>query len=290
MSAQADSSGLQQAFDYCLGVVRGHYENFPVASWLIPPERRPHIAAVYAFARAADDMADEGSLPVAERLRRLDAWETALERAYAGQADHPVFIALSETVARYGIPKQLLTDLLTAFRSDVGAQRFSSFDSLLGYCRHSANPIGRLVLLIFEDASDRTCALSDHICSGLQLANFWQDLSVDLPRNRLYLPLDDLERFGYTESNLRTRQPDPRIEELLRLLVSRTRALFEAGRPLLEEVSRTLRMEVVLSWRGGMAILDRVEREGAGVLQRRPTLSPVRKASILISALMRWRR
>jgi len=290
MSAQAHTSELQQAFDYCLEVVRGHYENFPVASRLIPAERRPHIAAVYAFARAADDMADEGTAPAAERLRRLDAWETALERAYAGEADHPVFLALSETAARYAIPRQLFTDLLTAFRSDVGEQRFGSFDDLLGYCRHSANPIGRLVLLIFEEASDRTCALSDHICSGLQLANFWQDLSVDLPRNRVYLPLDDLERFGYTEANLRTRQPDPRLEELLRVLVRRTRALFEAGRPLLEEVSRALRMEVVLSWRGGMAMLDRVEREGAGVLQRRPTLSPMRKAAILISALMRLGR
>ena len=290
MSPWEQNGEVRQAFEHCLSVVRGHYENFPVASWLLPPERRPYIAALYAFARAADDMADEGTLADDERLRRLDAWETKLEEAYAGRASHPVFIALAATADRFAIPRQLFVDLLTAFRTDVEQPRYRSFEDLLGYCRNSANPVGRLVLMVFEDASDRTVELSDNICTALQLANFWQDLSIDLPRGRSYLPLDDFGQFGYTESDLNERRGDERFARLLQLQVDRARALFNSGKPLIAEVTRALRMEVVLTWRGGVAILDNVEREGAGVLRRRPVLSTARKVSILISALVRTRR
>jgi squalene synthase HpnC len=290
MSTTEHNGEVKKAFEHCMAAVRGHYENFPVASWLLPPERRPYVAALYAFARAADDMADEGSLPPEQRLRRLDAWERNLEEAYAGRASHPVFVALAATASRFAIPRQLFVDLLTAFRSDIAQRRYRSFEDLLGYCRHSANPVGRLVLLVFEDARERTNTLSDNICTALQLANFWQDLSVDLARDRLYLPLDDLDRFGYTEADFRAGRADEHFVPLLQAQVQRTRALFHAGTPLIDEVTRALRMEVVLTWRGGMAILDQVERKGAGVLHHRPALSPLRKASILISALVRMRR
>jgi len=290
MSSSEHTDELRKAYDHCLAVVRGHYENFPVASLMLPRDRRHHIAALYAFARAADDMADEGDLPAQERLRQLDQWQANLEHAYAGRASHPVFVALAATATRFDIPQQLFGDLLAAFRSDVAQTRYRSFDDLLGYCRNSANPVGRLVLLVFDDARERTVALSDAICTALQLANLWQDLSVDLARGRLYLPLDDLDRFGYTEPELGARRGDERLTQLLHEQVKRTRALFHSGKPLIDEVTRALRMEVLLTWRGGMAILDRVEREGAGVLLRRPVLSPLRKASMLISALLRMRR
>ena len=289
MSPSEHTDELRKAYDHCLAVVRGHYENFPVASLMLPRDRRTPLAALYAFARAADDMADEGDLPARERLRRLDQWEARLEHAYEGRASHPVFVALAATAARFDIPRQLFADLLAAFRSDAARTRYRSFDDLLGYCKNSANPVGRIVLMVFEDARERTVALSDAICTALQLANFWQDLSVDLVRGRLYLPLDDLDRFGYTEADLAARRGDERFTQLLHEQIGRTRALFHSGKPLIDEVTRALRMEVLLSWRGGVAILDRVEREGAGVLLRRPVLSPLRKASILISALLRIR-
>ena len=289
MSPTEHTGEVRAAFEHCLAVARAHYENFPVASRLLPAERRPYVAAIYAFARAADDMADEGDLDAAERLRQLDRWEALLDEAYAGTASHPVFLALGATAARFGIPRGLFGDLLAAFRADAIQQRYGSFDELLGYCRHSANPIGRLVLLVFEDFRERTAVLSDAICTGLQLANFWQDLSVDLPRGRLYLPLDDLERFGYTEETLRAGRYDERFGRLLAEQIRRTRERFDAGRPLVHEVSRALRMEVFLTWHGGMAILEEVERQGAQVLTRRPVLSPLRKLSIAAAALLRMR-
>lgn len=289
MTPTGYSGEVREAFEHCLVIAREHYENFPVASRLLPAERRPYVAAIYAFARAADDMADEGDLAPAERLRRLDQWDALLDGAYAGTASHPVFLALGETAARFGIPRELFGDLLAAFRADARQQRYASFDELLGYCRHSANPIGRLVLLVFDDFRDRTATLSDAICTGLQLANFWQDLSVDLRRGRLYLPLDDLERFGYTEKDLSAGRGDERFTRLLTEQIRRARERFYAGKPLVQEVSRALRMEVLLTWHGGMAILEEVEREGANVLTRRPVLSPLRKLSIALAALLRMR-
>jgi squalene synthase HpnC len=284
---------VREAFLYCERLVRSHYENFPVASLALPRDRRPYIAAVYAFARIADDYADEGAMSPQERLEKLADWGRKLEQCYAGSADHPVFVALAVTAERAAIPQLLLTDLLSAFRMDVERNRYETFEDLLFYCRHSANPVGRIVLHVFGEASERKCGLSDHICTALQLANFWQDARVDWKKGRMYLPLEDVRAFGYTEEALNAGVVDDRFRRLLKFQVDRTREFFAAGRPLLQEIGKALRLEVTLTWRGGMEILRKIERRNFDVLTGRPTLSSFTKASILLGTLFGmgvWKR
>jgi len=275
-----------EAYAWCASLARGHYENFPVASLLLPRTERRSLTAIYAFARVADDMADEGDLPPDQRLRRLDDWETRLTECVAGRADHPVFIALGDTIARHSLPPTLLADLLTAFRLDVTRSRYRSYEELLGYCRCSANPVGRLVLRVFDAATPATDAWSDAICTGLQLANFWQDLAVDLARGRIYLPLDDCARFGYHENDLVAGRRDARFRDLMRFEVERTRALFEEGKPLLRHAGARLRRELRLTWLGGTEILRSIERNGFDTLAHRPVLTRPRAARLLVRALL----
>jgi hydroxysqualene synthase len=251
-------------------------------------DKRPFVWSIYAFARIADDYADEGVSPAKVRLEKLEEWERQLHGCYEGEANHPVFVALAETVRRCHIPQQLLVDLLTAFKMDVVQNRFGTFHDLLHYCRHSANPIGRLVLHIFDNATQRMTGLSDDICTALQLANFWQDVALDWQKGRLYLPLEDIDRFGYTERDLEYRIVDDRFRKLMVFEVGRTRKLFEKGRPLLVEASRELRTELNLTWRGGMRILKKIERLEFDVLHRRPTLSAWDKAAILGASILRF--
>ena len=272
-------------------MARAHYENFPVASLLLPRSKRPLIAAVYAFARAADDFADEGNDPPSLRLEKLDAWQNKLDACFEGKADHPVFIALAETAARTGTPRVLYSDLLRAFRMDVTTSSFATAKELLEYCTFSANPVGRLVLHIFEGATAEASALSDSICTGLQLANFAQDLSVDRPRGRLYIPLEDLARFGYTPSTLDRASAGGRLGDLVQVQVDRARAFLTGGAPLIGLAPRTLRFELALTVRGGLGILRAVERLGPQVMGRRPTLSLMRYPAIALKAsqdLWRW--
>ncbi len=266
----------------CESVARDHYENFPVASFLIPRPQRRFIAAVYAFARTADDFADEATIPAEERLRLLDDWEEKLRSCYAGHADHPVFVALRATARATSLPEDLLHALLRAFRSDVTRSRFATFDELLGYCRDSANPVGRIVLHLFGAATPENLPLSDHVCTALQLANFWQDVAVDLARGRIYIPLEDFRRFGYTEDDLGRGMADDRFRALVRFQVERTKGLFQAGAPLLEHTRGRLRMELAATIRGGRAILEGIERQGYDTLSRRPVL---RRTEM---ALMAW--
>ncbi|MBI4535663.1 MAG: squalene synthase HpnC [Ignavibacteriae bacterium] len=268
-------------------MARRHYENFPVASLLLPKSLRPCVYSIYAFAREADDLADEGVLYPDERLRALDEWELLLDDCYTGRATHPVFVALAETVARHGIPKKPLSDLLTAFRMDVMQKRFETFADLLYYCVHSANPVGRLVLYIFHSATDRTMTLSDNICTGLQLANFWQDIAIDWAKGRLYVPLEDLDRFGYTENDLAQRTVDDRFCNLLQFEVDRTREFFHAGKPLLGESIPSLQLELRLTWLGGMTILRKIQESGYNVFDKRPIISKTDKLAILMKALLR---
>jgi squalene synthase HpnC len=279
--------GTREAYRHCLEIARRHYENFPVASLFIPRDLRPHVAAIYAFARAADDMADEGSDRSAIRLERLDIWEAHLDRCFRGEPDHPVFVALSDTIRRFGIPRQPFADLLTAFRMDVTRTRYARFEELMEYCRHSANPIGHLVLYVFSEMEDSHARFSDQICTALQLTNFWQDMSLDWTKGRLYLPLEDLERFGYTEDDLREAVVDDRFRRLMEFEVCRTREIFARGKDLLHVVSGPLRFELLLTYRGGMAILDAIEKQGYAVLNRRPVLSIWDKVSIGLSATLR---
>jgi squalene synthase HpnC len=277
---------VEEAFAHCEARVRSHYENFPVGLF-VPRARRPYVHALYAFARAADDFADE---PMYEGLRqeKLDQWEQRLHAAYQGQAEDPIFVALGATVRRLGIPKELLLDLLSAFRQDTVKSRYETWDDLLDYCRRSANPVGRLVLLVFEQADPELPALSDAICTALQLANHWQDAAVDLHKDRIYLPRDLRDRFGVPEWDLNAGRVTEGFTALMREVVARTRALFAQGRPLCDRVGRELRFEMRLTWLGGATILDRLEAVSYDVFRRRPHHGPLDKARLAWRA-WRWK-
>jgi len=259
---------LDEAFAHCESRVKRHYENFPVGLF-VPRARRRYVYALYAFARAADDFADE---PIYEGMRqqKLDDWEKLLEAAYRGEAEGPIFVALGETVRRLDIPKELLLDLLSAFRQDTVKSRYESWDELLDYCRRSANPVGRLVLIVFEEKDTGLLPLSDAICTGLQLANHWQDAAIDYARGRIYVPQDLMRQHGVTTWDFSTGRVSDGFRGLMADLIGRTRALFDEGRPLCDRVGRDLRFEMRLTWLGGMSILDRIEAVGADVFQRRP--------------------
>ena len=278
---------VEESFEFCKRLAKSHYENFPVASFFIPKDKRPHVWSIYAFARVADDFADEEDTPSHKRLEQLDRWGGYLEECYESKPSHPIFIALAETIHRYNIPRQPLADLLTAFRMDVTQSRFDTFSDLLHYCKHSANPVGQLVLHIFGNATPRTVPLSDNICTALQLTNFWQDVSVDWKKDRLYIPLEDCRRFGYTERDLDEHVVDDRFRNLIRFQVQRARKLFAVGKPLLNESVRDLHLELNLTWRGGMKILEKIEHLDYDVLKKRPVISMWDKLSILSTSLLR---
>lgn len=279
-------STVETAFAHCESLARNHYENFPVASAMLPARIRPYVAAIYAFARTADDFADEGSLTDAERLARLEEWRELLNECYNGRAAHPVFVALAETAAKTGLPRKPLTDLLTAFTMDVTTKRFETFDDVLFYCHHSANPVGRMVLHLFGCTTPRNVLLSDAICTGLQLANFWQDVSVDWRKGRLYIPLEDCRRFGYTETEVGRAHFTDQFRQLMEFQVRRTRQFFEVGKPLVHEAPRSLRMELRLTWLGGGTILRKIESAGFNVLTKRPAITTGDKLMILTRSLL----
>jgi squalene synthase HpnC len=279
------AASVEDAFAYCEARTKAHYENFPVGLF-VPREKRQFLYALYAFARAADDFADE---PIYEGVRRekLDQWEALLHAAYAGKAEGPIFVALGETVRSLDIPKHLLLDLLSAFRQDTEKARYETWDELTDYCRRSANPVGRLVLLVFEQKDEELPSLSDAICTGLQLANHWQDAALDYARGRVYVPEELMSRHGVTSWDFSTGRVSDGWRGLMADLIARTRELFTRGKPLCERVGRGLRFEMRLTWLGGMSILDRIEAVGGDVFRRRPRHGLVDKAALAWRA-WRW--
>ncbi len=275
-----------EAYSWCLDLARRHYENFPVASFLLPARLRPHVAAVYAFARIADDLADEPGLTAEQRTVHLGEWETMLASARDGQAGHPVFVALAATMRDHSLPYTLFSDLLSAFRQDVVQQRYDTYADVLEYCRRSANPVGRLMLRLFGNDDERLDRYSDDICTALQLTNFWQDFSQDLGRGRIYVPLEDLDRFGVPH----TLSPDAIVEqdfrELIAFEVERTRELFRTGKPLLNHPKTGFSLQLRVTWHGGMRVLDKIERTGYNVMQYRPKLVGIDAAVIGYRALV----
>jgi len=269
---------LDEAFAHCEQRARQHYENFPVGLF-VPKEKRRYVHAIYAFARVADDFADE-KLYEGMRRQKLDEWEARLLAAYEGQAEGPIFTALSETVRRLEIPKQLLLDLLSAFKQDTEKSRYETWEELLDYCRRSADPVGRLVLLVFGYREPELLPLSDAICSGLQLANHWQDVALDLRKDRIYIPRQLLALHGVPEWDLNAGRVTPGFESLMKELVERARALFTAGRPLCDRVNRDLRFEMRLTWLGGSGILAGIEKNGYDVFHKRPRYGLVGKLAL----------
>jgi squalene synthase HpnC len=274
-----------EAREYCRRLARTHYENFSVATWFLPKRLRQHFFNVYAYCRISDDLGDEVGDPEAS-LYLLDQWEAELDACYGGSPRHPVFVALCSTVREFDIPKKPFADLLSAFRRDQRIGRYETFDDLLGYCRYSANPVGHLVLYLCRYRDAERQALSDSTCTALQLANFWQDVSVDNAKGRIYLPLEDMRRYQVSEEDIAAARNTPAFRELMRFEVERARDWFRRGLPLAGRVSRELAIDIELFSRGGQEILIAIENQGYAVLGRRPSISKARKLALVARAAL----
>jgi phytoene synthase len=276
---------LRSAYDACLALAESHYENFPVASRLLPAKLRPHIAAVYAFARTADDYADEPGREPRERLRLLAEWRRKL---HARIATDSVFIALHDTIQKFNLPVQLFDDLIDAFMQDVTKSRYCSWPEVLDYCRRSANPVGRLVLRLNGVHQDRLDLASDFVCTALQLTNFWQDLAIDWQRGRLYVPEETWRAHGADPETLSQGHMTPQWVAVMRECANHTSALFKQGRPVCDGVRGRLRYELRATWLGGTRILDRLERSGFDVFTRRPSLG-IADTIVIACGTLLWR-
>ncbi|MDE3096320.1 MAG: squalene synthase HpnC [Chloroflexota bacterium] len=266
--------GVRDAYAWCRRYTRQHDENFAVASWFLPKRLRPHFFALYAFCRWTDDLGDEAA---GDRLALLDAWERELRACYRGDRTRPLFVALGHTIDRFSIPDEPFLRLIEANRIDQRVSRFETYDDLLRYCEHSATPAGRMVLYVLGYRDERRQRLADATCTGLQLANFWQDVSRDLAKGRVYIPLEDMRRCGYSEEDLRAGVADERFRALMRFEAGRARGLFAEGRTLEALIDRRARADVRLFRLGGEAVLDAIERAGYDTLSHRPRVPKAKK-------------
>ena len=269
---------LAPAYRECIALARSHYENFTVAGRFLPKRLLPHVAAIYAYCRGVDDLGDEAA---GDRLALLDAWEADLEQAYAGTPTAPHLQALQHTIHAFAIPPEPFRKLITANRMDQTQSRYATFADVLHYCEHSANPVGFLYLLLFGYDDEERRRLSDATCTALQLANFWQDVRRDWDKGRVYLPQEDMERFGYTEEELAEGVCNQAFRDLMAWEVERAQALFEQGLPLVESLEGTARLHVKLFCLGGMRVLDAIRAQGYDVLSKRPVVSGRRKVWLL---------
>ncbi|MFP5235925.1 MAG: squalene synthase HpnC [Acidobacteriota bacterium] len=275
---------LEQARAYCRELAETHYENFHVASWFLPKALRPHFHSIYAYCRISDDLGDEvGDRAVA--LAMLDLWGRELDACYEGNARHPVFVALAQTIRACAIPKEPFADLLVAFRQDQTKTRFETKDDVLAYCRYSANPVGRLVLYACGEVSEENFRLSDATCSALQLANFWQDVKVDWEKDRVYIPQADMRRFGVNDAAIAAGFATPEFRALLKHEVEYARGMFAQGLPLIGRVNRELALDLDLFSRGGLEILNAIERRDYDVLSARPAISKTTKVQLALRAV-----
>jgi squalene synthase HpnC len=275
---------LEEARAWCKHLAETHYENFHVATWFLPERLRPHFHAIYAYCRVSDDLGDEVGNPE-QSLALLDLWGRELDACYEGHARHPVFVALAETIRACSIPREPFADLLTAFRQDQTVTRYATMQDVLGYCRYSANPVGRLVLYACGYSDEERFRLSDATCSALQLANFWQDVKVDFAKDRVYLPQEDMRRFGVTDATIQQGIATPEFRALLKYEVDYARNLFQQGLPLIAMVDRDLAVDLDLFSRGGLEILNAIERENYDVLRARPAISKRSKLSLALRAV-----
>ena len=274
---------LAEAQEYCPRLARTHYENFSVASWFLPQRLRQHFYNVYAYCRISDDLGDEVG-DTAASLELLNQWQQELDACYEGNPKHPVFVALAETVREFDIPKHEFSDLLLAFRQDQTITRFETFNDLLAYCRYSANPVGHLVLYLCGYRDFERQYLSDFTCTALQLANFWQDVSIDYEKGRIYLPLEDLRRFHVSQREIADNQNTPAFCAMMKFEVERARDWFRQGLPLIGKVDRELAVDLDLFSRGGQEILNAIEKQNYAVLGNRPAISKSRRLALVAHA------
>ena len=278
---------LEACYGYCEALCRARHHNYPVASMFARSALRKHIFALFAFARAADDFADEPSYE-GRRVRELDRWEEQLHAAYRGSADHPVFVALGDTVDKFGLPITEFTELMSGFRTDLERRRYATFDELRAYTRQAAEPVGRLLLYIGGYRAPELHAYADDMSTALAFARLIQDVPADWQRGRVYLPAEDLRHFGVSEADIASRRASAAVGSLVRYEVARTRALFERSRPLVDVVGADLAVELALTWHGGMRILEKIEHVGPRLFAERPQLGTADKAVVLARALA-WR-
>ena len=279
----APGTNADEAYRQCMALLRAHYENFSIASWFLPKTLVPHMAAIYAFARTTDDLGDEAT---GDRLAKLDAWKQEFRQCYGGQPHHPYLVALQQTIAAFVIPPEPFLKLIHANRMDQMQKRYATYDDLLTYCGHSANPVGHLVLYVFGYRDAERQHLSDATCTGLQLVNFWQDVRRDYRMGRIYIPQEDMARFGCSEETVAQRKATPEFRRLIAFEVERTRALLTEGLPLLKTVRGNLRLDLALFSRGGFAVLGAIEAQQYDVLSKRPTVGKAKKVGLLLSACL----
>ena len=284
--AMAKVYSPEQGREYTRWLATHHYENFHVVSFLLPKRLHQDFYNVYAYCRWADDLGDETGNPE-ESLRLLAWWRGELDAMYAGKATHPVFAALRPTVERHGIPRDPFANLIEAFVQDQTVTRYRNWDELFAYCKNSANPVGRLVLYLCGYSDERRQYLSDATCTGLQLANFWQDVTVDQQKDRVYIPLEVMERHGYSVEDLFARRFTPAFREVMRETVEMARSLFIEGLPLIETVNRRLSLDLDLFSRGGLRVLDKIAQQDYNVLASRPKISKVERVGLLLGSLGR---
>ena len=277
----------EAAYTFCRDFAESHHESYPVASRFVPSALRDHVLAVYAFARMADDFADEPRYED-HREEALDAWQSHLHACFHGEATHPVFVALGDTIEKRELPLPPFEDLLTAFRLDQHTRRYPTFAALCGFTQRSANPVGRILLSLFGYQAPELFRHADDLSTALQLTNFWQDVAADAARDHIYIPSEDLHYFGVTEAELKALRPTAGTRELLRFQVARTRSLFEKGRPLLRHLRSDLKLELGLIWLIGMTILDKIEAADFDVFTNRPTIRRRDKAHVLAKAARHW--
>jgi len=275
---------VEKARAWCRELAESHYENFHVASWFLPEALRPHFHAIYAYCRVSDDLGDEVG-DTAQSMALLDLWGRELDACYEGRTRHPVFVALAETIRACSIPKEPFADLLTAFRQDQVVTRYATMHDVLGYCRYSANPVGRLVLYVCGYADEERFRLSDATCSALQLANFWQDVRVDHAKGRVYLPQEDMRRFGVSDETIARGVATPEFRGLLHYEVDFARRMFYEGLPLIGVVGRDLAVDLDLFSRGGLEILNAIEHRDFDVLSARPAISKRTKLQLALRAV-----
>jgi squalene synthase HpnC len=278
---------VEACYRYCEALCRARHHNYPVASMFARSHLRKHIFALFAFARVADDFADEPQYE-GRRARELDRWEEQLHDAYRGNAEHPVCVALADTVDKFDLPITEFTELLSGFRTDLERKRYATFDELLSYTRQAAEPIGRLLLYIGGYRAPELHAYVENLATAIALARLIQDVPQDWERGRVYLPLQDLRHFGVSEADVASRRVSPAVGNLVRFEVARTRALFERARPLVDVVGSDLAVELALTWHGGMRILDKIESVGKRLFAHRPRLNTADKALVLARAIA-WR-
>ncbi len=284
--ALAKAYTVAEAESYTRWLSTHHYENFHVVSFLLPKRLHQDFYNVYAFCRWADDLADEMG-DTAASLRLLAWWRRELHSMVAGSATHPVFVALKVTAARHQLPQEPFDDLITAFERDQTITRYATYEDVYEYCKYSANPVGRLVLYLCGYSDAERQRLSDSTCTALQLANFWQDVSVDLLKNRVYIPLEAMTRHGYTEDDLFAHRETPAFQAVMKEITGRARLLFEEGLPLVQMVNRRLSLDLDLFSRGGMMVLDKIEQQHYLVLGRRPSISKAERVQLLLTSLVR---